>query len=362
MKNIVVITAIIPVLFSIEVSANVSNTDSTLAKLIEYNSKIIEYNEELINQNAELIVKLDSIKADFDDLLLNTEIVVDNTQNIDTNTNEWQGFSTVISLIAIIASLVTVFGFVSILFEFINNYKSKKCKKVLIRDLIRHFFSNSSIIEVVRLNQGRFRFKGFLDPSIFKRLPTLEQDILFNNYYLDPDNYYLIHRISQKIRNYNVTSEIVSERFNRQDIDIEVKKADLLELLDRSSLICEGLIELLVIQERKNELRLKNTRCLRWIYNVIYKGQPNRKERFLKQEYLELEQYIRESYKVSEISWSGDKSSDIPSINISQSEGKYNDVDGRIFTKLGLYDLYVALIKDMLKKNTLRYINPGRGQ
>ena len=119
--------------------------------------------------------------------------------------------SSATSLLTILASLVTVIGFITVVITMRQGMVSRKCQARIIIDLIRHFVVNSAIVDGVLY---KLRYEGMKpEEGVFMRLATLESDMNLERFIIDASNYESIHNISLSMRNYNQYVNIVEEHF-----------------------------------------------------------------------------------------------------------------------------------------------------
>ena len=177
-----------------------------------------------------------------DSLLQNTSDICKHTNPSLWNSSPMEHFLNGSNLAAALITIVTV---ILIYYEFKKTKTSKSCQKLIIEDLIRHFWSNNILIECIRIKMNEPKYSCYYpDESIFKRFCVLPEDLNFGRFSVSYKNFDTLHRIELKMRNYNITAETVCEHFCSMAIDQEVKLHDLEELYNRSIELTELLVKL----------------------------------------------------------------------------------------------------------------------
>lgn len=234
--------------------------------------------ETFVEDSVYISMKYDTLEEALERILKNTTLIEHNT---DTWSNIW---STSISIISLIASIVTVIGFLSIYYELHKRKTSKQCRKVLIYDLIRHFFIVSAIVEALKILMKDEYGKKVPAESIFGRMPALNEDILFGNYYVDADHFDLIHRIGFGIRNFNSVSAATYRLLKDPNTATQIQDKEFDALLTRAERICNELTILCILQN-----------------NIFHKNPKKAKNK--ETEYNKIASFIRKSYNERIQSW-----------------------------------------------------------
>ena len=147
---------------------------------------------------------LNTIQDSLSFIMRSLEAINENTYSYSSISN---GAETVL---AIIASVVTIFGIVGLLVEYRERRVSKECQKRIILDLIRHMMVNNAIIEVVK---SKVAANSSYRPQrgVFERFATLDSDVDLGRFSVNENNYEIIHNLSLKIRNYNSVVCVLDE-------------------------------------------------------------------------------------------------------------------------------------------------------
>ena len=197
-------------------------------------------NDSIFNDSINAILhhnfyqQIDSITAKANQIATNTGSL--------TFWPEW--YTVLMSLATLFASILTIIGFISIIWAW-NNYKmSKNCQRAIIHDLVRHMFINNVILEVIRITCKHHNYTCRPIEGVFARFATLETDTDLGRLSTESKHYAKIHSMNSLLRNYNITVNIAEKHFADTNCTIEQKKDDIREIIVRSRRICDELIEL----------------------------------------------------------------------------------------------------------------------
>lgn len=129
----------------------------------------------------------------------------------DTNFDGWSSLpATIISIITILASMVTILGFSELLRNIYKGRVSRRCQKLIIVDLVRHFAINLTILEGVKLRMAENKRP---EAGTFRRFATLDSDVDLGSFSITAANYEAIHELSLFMRNFNLMVDVVEEHF-----------------------------------------------------------------------------------------------------------------------------------------------------
>lgn len=262
----------------------------------------------------------------------------------------WDYMSAILSPIA---SVVTILGIITLWISLRKRYINREWRKLMVLDLIRHFFMTNSILEAIRV-----KLNNDLRPQegIIARISTLEEDVNLNRFSTSKRYYEVTHRISERIRNFNSVAIIADKNcadklYHNDDIRFDID-----ELTERSVSITEDLIDLC------NILRWKY--CL---YDYDKKEKRYKPKSFIDKHglsrclcnlkpvltYKDVRDYIIKSYPESKVEeWKCRALYDSESKIFDRDENfrrNYYDLE-----ELGLTDVYEHLIRHNLKR--LRYM------
>ena len=160
---------------------------------------------------------------------------------LNRHTDSLDGFSGWVTVFSFIASIITIVGLVMIGFEIGNRWTTKRCQKKVILDLVRHFFTNNAISEVIRLKmKGR---GSVLKEGIMQRYCVLDSDIELGQLSYSSRSYEQLHSLRVKLRNYNISALCAEKHFADPDCPVEKRLGDLDDILARSVRLTEGFIE-----------------------------------------------------------------------------------------------------------------------
>lgn len=87
-------------------------------------------------------------------------------------------------------------------------------------------------------------------------------------------NYELIHKISLKLRNYNITAKIAEEHFHDKNCPMRVKQLDMEALYSRAVSLTEGLVEMCV----ELNIKLDKAEFFRYLNSRYGDGYINKDE------------------------------------------------------------------------------------
>ena len=123
-------------------------------------------------------------------------------KQISENTNAWSNWgSIVMTVISLVASVVTIAGIVMFYYEYKKNKISRSCQKKVVLDLVRHFFVNNVIVELIREKhaEGKRPFDG-----VFLRFATLASDENLCKLSNSDKSFDEMHQLCLLLRNYNI--------------------------------------------------------------------------------------------------------------------------------------------------------------
>ncbi|MCM1300536.1 MAG: hypothetical protein NC250_01495 [Alistipes senegalensis] len=133
-----------------------------------------------------------------------------------------------------IASIVTIAGFYSIWSYCQKISISKQCQEKIIIDLIRHFFINCVIVEIIRARVTKEKFAVRPTDGVFSRFAVLDTDMRLERFSVDSQNFETIHKINMLFRNYNIVAGVAEKHFADPTISDHLKIQVLNELFFRA--------------------------------------------------------------------------------------------------------------------------------
>lgn len=161
---------------------------------------------------------------------------------INEHTNAFSGMALAITIITVLASLVTIGGFIGICIELKKRDTSKEWQRRIALDLIRHFMVNNAIIEVIRTQMHKQPSCHPLE-GVLCRFATLDSDTDLARFSINEDNYEKIHNLSLKIRNYNHVVVLADKHLCDPNYQAKDKEGELENIVIRSIEINKRLIE-----------------------------------------------------------------------------------------------------------------------
>ena len=136
--------------------------------------------------------------------------------------------------ISFLASIVTIAGFVSIFFYYRKVRISKQCQKKIIIDLIRHFYINCVIVEIIRARLTKEKFTIRPTDGVFSRFAVLDTDMCLDRFSVNSRNFEMMHEICLLFRNYNIVAGVAEKHFADPKISVDLKKQDMIDLFSRA--------------------------------------------------------------------------------------------------------------------------------
>lgn len=172
------------------------------------------------------------------------EYVINRINEISTNTDALgSGFSIFLTVLSIVASIVTIIGLLSIVHQYRKQQITKKRQEYILLDLIRHFFINAAIMEVVRMKMKDKWDKFHPAEGVFSRFCVLNTDLQLDRIQVKDYNYTKLHSLALVMRNYNIMAELAEKHFNDPTYDPKEKERELDDLWERTQRITERFIE-----------------------------------------------------------------------------------------------------------------------
>ncbi len=147
-------------------------------------------------------------------------------------------------LVSFLASIVTIAGFGSIFFYYLRIKISKHCQKKIIIDLIRHFYINCVIIEIIRARLTKEKFKIRPTDGVFSRFAVLDTDMCLDRFSVNSRNFEMMHEICLLFRNYNIVAGVAEKHFADPNISVDLKKQDMIDLFSRAVKVTRSLFDL----------------------------------------------------------------------------------------------------------------------
>ena len=145
--------------------------------------------------------------------------------------------------IAILASVVTIAGFITIYGFFRKRTLNNKRRKSVVLDLTRHFFMTNSIAESIILKLYETDEKRPHE-GVISMFATLDDDLNLNRFTNSVDYYDDVHRICEHIRNYNSIAHMADRKCADPSYPKHKIRKDMEDLVKRSITISEELIDI----------------------------------------------------------------------------------------------------------------------
>lgn len=161
---------------------------------------------------------------------------------VGDHTNEFAGWSLVVTIVTLLASLATIIGIAALLIAWRKRIVNKECQKRIIMDMIRHMFTNNTISEVIRLKYPKTG-KAVLKEGVMERYCFLDSDIELANMNFTAKSYELLHSLRLRLKNYNSVVIIAEKHFTDPNCPKEIRMEDLDDIWERSARLTKGFLE-----------------------------------------------------------------------------------------------------------------------
>ena len=216
-------------------------------------------------------------------------------EQISNHTNVWDGWTLMLSVLTMLASLVTIIGLGKICIEYQKHKASKKRQELIVKDIDRHLFINAAIMEVVRMKMVGNWDKMHPTEGVFTRFCVLDTDLQLDKIRVKDKNYTRLHSASLTLRNYNIMSQVAEAHFNDPLFDPREKICDLDELWKRTKRVTEKLLAL----GNATKLKINRTSVQQFIINYYDELKKERAENWPKEK---LEERIKREQEIHPIS------------------------------------------------------------
>ena len=183
-----------------------------------------------------MLLQIESLSREFADSLYHA------VQIVGDHTDEFSGCSLLVTLVSLVASLMTIFGIWTFFKEWKKTKVEEGCQKRIIMDMIRHMFTNNSISEVIRLKYPP-EGKSVLKEGVLDRYCFLESDIELKNMDFSEESYEYLHSLKLRLKNYNSVAIIAERHFTDPNCPKSVRLEDLNDIWERSIRLTEGFLE-----------------------------------------------------------------------------------------------------------------------
>ena len=164
-------------------------------------------------------------------------------QVVGNNTDEFSGPSLLITVISAIASILTIFGIGTILYEWFKRKINKDCQRRIIMDMIRHMFTNNSMSEAIRLKMSKEPEGSTLREGILERFCFLDSDIELSDMNFTAKSYETLHSIKLRLKNYNSVARMAEKHFTDPDCPKKIRIEDLDDIWERSVRLTKAFLE-----------------------------------------------------------------------------------------------------------------------
>lgn len=138
------------------------------------------------------------------------------------------------NVISSVASIITIGGLAAILIHIYKASVNKDCQKKIIKDLIRHLFINTSILEAIRTCIRKQGYATAPSKGTFLKFKFLDEDLNLSRFSLTSSNFDEMHEVSLFMRNYNIASEVTEEAFADKESTPEMLEWYLDDLFKRA--------------------------------------------------------------------------------------------------------------------------------
>ena len=161
---------------------------------------------------------------------------------VSDHTNEFAGWSLVVTIITLLASLATIIGIAALIIAWRKRIVNRRCQKRIIMDMIRHMFTNNTISEVIRLKHPKTG-KAVLKEGVMERYCFLDSDIELANMNFTAKSYERLHSLRLRLKNYNSVVLVAEKHFTDPNCPIDIRMEDLDDIWERSARLTNGFLE-----------------------------------------------------------------------------------------------------------------------
>ncbi len=165
-------------------------------------------------------------------------------KEISVHTDVWEGWTILLTVLTIIASLVTIFGVFGIVMELRKNKVSVERQRLMVKDVVRHLFINAAIMEVVRMKMEGVWGEKHPQEGVFSRFCVLDTDLQLSQIKVNDSQYTKLHSLSLFLRNYNIMSQLLEKHFCDPQSDPGELQLSLDDLWKRTMRITDDFLEL----------------------------------------------------------------------------------------------------------------------
>jgi len=164
--------------------------------------------------------------------------------SVSLNTDSFgNNFSSFVTILSIVASIVTVIGLLALFLDISKRNISKKTQKKIIIDLLRHFMVNNAILESI------WRHRKNKTPQIpiegtLCRFAALEDDTDIGRFSVKAKHYEKLHNICLSLRNYNSVVCMTDKHLHDSNYPQKALDEEIDSIFDRSIYLTKRLLEL----------------------------------------------------------------------------------------------------------------------
>ena len=163
---------------------------------------------------------------------------------VSQNTDAFTGMSLLVTIVSVVAALVTIFGLVSLLISFRARRVGKRCQRSIFLDLMRHIFTVLTHIEAIRAHMNNGNSKGkTLREGMIERFCFIDSDLELSGTRFTARSFEKLHSIREKMRNYNSVSMIAEKHFTDSICPEDIREEDLEDLWHRSRELAKDILE-----------------------------------------------------------------------------------------------------------------------
>ena len=177
-----------------------------------------------------------------------------------------------------IAGVALLFSFVTWLAQWRTERNtsrmSMKEQKLLLTDMVRHFYRNLVVCYSMKVKMEKEDFKVYPSEEHLLKLKVNLDDIHLNLFYKKDEFHNLMNDLYVKLRNYNIEIDVICEHFKSKSLEIkeenrdphEIKKRDLDTLIFKSGFLTQQIVEAI------GQIWYKDSTWRKWLYyKVLFK-------------------------------------------------------------------------------------------
>lgn len=164
--------------------------------------------------------------------------------SVSLNTDSFgNNFSSFVTILSIVASVVTIIGLLALFLDISKRNISKKTQKKIIIDLLRHFMVNNAILESIWRHRKNKKPQIPIEGTLC-RFAALEDDTDIGRFSVKAKYYEKLHNICLSLRNYNSVVCMADKHLHDSNYPQKTLDKELESIFERSIYLTKRLLEL----------------------------------------------------------------------------------------------------------------------